>query len=185
MNTHLDFMRDKATTFPEVENPLEVRTMRIWHCKYKSLQSLSNFENLEELVIASFPDGSFDMLSSIIKLRYLSVLHLPKITDLGVLSSMENVESLSLSTSPSWDTSGKCTIVNSLEPVAMMKSLKHLELFGVCSADKSLRALEKCKNLLTARFSQYPEEEVKWFYQTTGVANTFNPKPTFEFNKVS
>jgi hypothetical protein len=176
---HLDLMRDTATVFPSVDRPCEIRTLRVWHCKYKSLQALAGLENLEEVVIATFPDKSLDMLALLNKLRYLSILHMPKVSELEVLAGLESVESLSLSTSPSWDAARKCTIVSSLEPVARMKSLKHLELFGVCPPDKSLAVLENCSTLQSARFSQYSKNEIERFYQATGVVNQFNPKPSF------
>ena len=177
---HLDLMRDTATSFPVVKNPEEVRTLRVWHCKYKSLQALASFGNLEELVLATFPDPSLDILVSLQKLRFLSVLHLPKVTELEALAGLENIETLSLSTSPAWDAAKKCTVINSLEPIARMKSLRHLELFGICPADKSLASLGQCTNIKSARFSQYPKNEVESFYRTTGAANQFNPKPSFE-----
>lgn len=176
---HLELMRDSATTFPKIEHRAEIHTLRIWHCKYKSLQAIAEFQNLEELVIATFPDKSFEIITPLHKLRYLSVLHMPKISELEVLSELVNIESLSLSTSPAWDSIGKCTLIQSLEPLTKMKMLKHLELFGVCPADKSLAVLEQCKSLVSARFSQYPKSEVERFYCATGVTNQFNPKPSF------
>ena len=180
---HLDLMRDTATVFPEREHKDEIRSLRIWHCKYKSLQAVAGFQNLEELEIASFPDKSLEILAPLQKLRYLSILHMPKVSDLEALSMLINIESLSLSTSPAWDSAGKCTIVDSLKPVVSMSALKHLELFGVCSADRSLAVLEQCKSLQSARFSQYPKDEVARFYRVTGVANQFNPKPSFHNDK--
>lgn len=177
---HLDLMRDTATVFPKIEYRSKIRTLRIWHCKYKSLQAVAEFQNLEELVIASFPDASLGILSSLRKLRYLSILHMPKVSELEVLSSLLNIESLSLSTSPAWDSARKRTVVASLKPLVDMKALKHLELFGVSAADKSLTVLEQCISLKSARFSQYSKNEVEHFYHATGVANQFNPKPSFD-----
>lgn len=177
---HLDLMRDTAMVFPRLDNKAEIRTIRVWHCKYKNLRALADFVNLEEIVIATFPDKSLDVLVALTKLRYLSILHMPKVSELEPLSSLKNVETLSLSTSPGWDAAGKCTIVSSLEPLTRMKSLRHLELFGVCPADKSLALLEQCENLQSARFSQYPKKEVERFYQVTGIVNCFNPKPSFQ-----
>ena len=177
---HLDLMRDSSTEFPKIEHQAEIRTLRVWHCKYKSLAPLTELCNLEELVIGSFPDESLETVASLRKLRYLSIVHMPKVTNLEPLSKLGDVESLSLSTSPSWDSAGKRTIVNSIEPLAKMKSLRHLELLGVCPANRSLAVLGQCKNLQSARFSQYPVDEVERFYRLTGVANQFNPEPSFE-----
>jgi hypothetical protein len=176
---HLELMRDRAKTFPAIGLPSEIRKLRVWHCKYKSLRALAEFEELEELVIATFPDDSLEALASLGKLRSLSILHMPRVTSLEALARMERIESLSLATSPAWDAAGKCTIVSSLEPLTKMRSLRHMELFGVCPPDKSLAVLAQCKKLQTARFSQYTKDEVERFYKTSGVANKFNPTPTF------
>ncbi|HNC31975.1 MAG TPA: hypothetical protein PLH49_13365 [Chitinophagaceae bacterium] len=177
--SRLDFMRDKNKRMPAVANPEAVLSMRIWHCKYANLDELSRFCNLEELVIATFPDKTFDVLSGLKNLRYLSILHMPKISDLSPISKLHNLESLSLSTSASWDASRKITKVTSIEPIADLPLLKHLELFGVCPADKSLKPLEKIKTLESARFSQYPEEEMNRFYKATGMTDKFNPESSF------
>ena len=175
----VDLMRDKASKFPTLESKDNIRRMRIWHCKYKTLQPLAEFQHLEELVIASFPDETLEALAPLRKLRYLSILHMPKITDLRELHHLSGLESLALATSPAWDASGKCNVVKSLEPIGVITGLKHIELFGVCQLDKSLAPLEQLKNLRSARFSQYPQAEIDRFFRVTGVLNQFNPKSSF------
>lgn len=179
MTDHVDLVRETAAEFPQIEGRENIRSLRVWHCKYRSLRAVAGFQNLEELVIATFPDISLDAIGSIRRLRYLSILHMPKVTDLQALSGLSDLESLSLQTSPSWDASGKCSVVESLDPIAEIAGLKHLELFGVCPPNKSLAAVELVKGLQTARFSQYPKAEVARFYRLTGVKNGYNPQPTF------
>lgn len=175
---HIDFIRESHVSFSKIENFEDVRSIRVWYCKCKTLKEISRFPNLEELVIASLPDDSLDILSSNRKLRYLSILHLPKVSDLGGLLALRNIEVLSLATSPAWDAARKCSTVNSIEPIASLGSLRHLELFGVCPVGKSLVPLEKCEALETARFSQYPLDEVERFYSVSKVINAFNPGPS-------
>jgi hypothetical protein len=93
------------------------------------------------------------------------------------LARLTQLTSLSLSTLPGWDASGKTTTIRSLEPLAALPALAHLELFGVCPPDKSLGPLEKCQHLRTARFSQYPAADMARFFHQTTVANQFNPEP--------
>lgn len=176
---HIELDRDASKTFPRIERREAVRTARIWHCGYKTLEPLKELCNLEVLVIATFPDSSLDFLAELKFLRYLRILHLPKVTRLDPLEKLERVEVLSLETSPSWDARRKCTIVESLAPIARMPALKHLNLFGVRPKNKSLADLEKCPCLQTARFSQYPDAEVKRFHEATGVADDYVPEPTF------
>lgn len=171
-------MRDPARTFTSAANPDAVRSATVWHCKYKSLEPLIELRNLEELVIASFPDESFEFLGSLEKLRFLRIMHMPKISDIGPLARLTQLTSLSLSTLPSWDASRKITTIQSLEPLAAIPGLAHLELLGICPPDKLLGPLEKCARLQTARFSQYPQAEVDRFFSKMGVANQFTPDPT-------
>lgn len=54
---HLELMRDPSRTFPTVAEPESVLSAKVWHCKYKSLFPMAQLRNLEELVIAGFPEG--------------------------------------------------------------------------------------------------------------------------------
>lgn len=176
---HLELMRDPSHVFPQVADPDSVLSAKVWFCKYKSLGSLAELRNLEELVIAGFPDESFEFLARLEKLRLLSVLHMPKIFDIAPLAKLTQLTSLSLSTLPSWDAARKTTTIQSLEPLAAMPELAHLELFGVCPPDKLLVPLEKCRRLQSVRISQYPQAETSRFYAATNVDNRFNTAPSF------
>lgn len=178
VNSHLELMRDSSKTFPDVGDKSAIRTARIWHCGYRSLTPVADMINLEELVIGTIPDKSLEFLSNLSRLRYLRILHMPKVTNLEILERLTNIEVLSLSTSPSWDAARKCTIVDSLVPIARLPRLKQLELFGVCPTDKSLRDLQLCPGLQSARFSQYPKDEVARFYRDTGLQDTFASEPS-------
>lgn len=168
-------MRDKSKSMPVVENPKAVKSLRIWYCSYKTFAPISAFENLEELVIAGFPDTSLEALSSLHNLQKLHVVHLPKVTDLAPLSCFRELKSLSLETLPSWDSSGKKTVVVSLEPIANIQSLQHLSLFGVVPHDLSLAPIEHCQKLQSAHFQGYPKAEVARFFTATGISNAHNP----------
>jgi hypothetical protein len=176
---HIDLMRDPASIFPTVENIDEITSLRVWYCKYKNFENIAKFQKLEELIIAGFPDETFYAFISLKRLRYLRVLHMPKLKNLQALEQLPKLESLSLATSPSWDASKRKTIVHSLHPLVGIPSLKYLELFGVCSESGDLEDLKNCKKLESAKFSQYPHQQIEEFYRTTGVRDEFLPKPTF------
>jgi hypothetical protein len=177
----LDLMRDSGSNLPQIENPGQIKKLRVWHCKYKSLAGITAFANLEELVIASYPDSGFELLGELKHLRYLSVMHAPKVRSIAPLGALKKLETLSLATSPSWDASGRILEVDSLEPLAELHKLKHLELFGVCPRDRSLRSLERCSALESLRVSQYPEPEVVRFRAKVGLFDgSFNPKSSFD-----
>jgi hypothetical protein len=135
----------------------------MWHCKYTSLVALSGFKNLETLVVASYPDDSFELLSGLMRIKFLGILHFPEVKDLTPLANLQHLESLSLATLPSWDASGRVQVVASLEPISRLYSLRHLELFGVVPPDRKLTPLLNLRAILSARFSKYPEEQVKHF----------------------
>lgn len=176
---HIDLMREVATDFPVIDTKNEVTSLRIWHCKYRTLEGIRQFPNLRTLVVATWPNESLSILSDI-GLEYLRIVHLPKIHDLAPLKDLQRLRALSLQTLPSWDASGKVQQVESLEPISQLSSLEHLELFGVVSTDNSLSAIENCKKLVSARFSKYPKQEVTRFYAFTGLSDAHIPKAEFE-----
>jgi hypothetical protein len=177
---HIGLMREKEVVFPPVEAPLAVHSVCIWHCKYKSLASLSAFANLETLVVATWPDSSFDALAGLANLRYLSILHFPYASDLSPLGGLRGLATLRLSSLPSWDASGKVLNVLSLAPIAQLPNLQHLELFGVCSSGRRLPVEVASKSLRSARFSKYPHSEVQRFRDSTGAANAYAPEPSYD-----
>ena len=176
---NLDFMRDKRKSMPEIVRPEKVKSIRIWHCNYESIDEIKRCKNLEELVVATLPEKNFEFLKNLTSLKYLAIIHLPKITSLDGLDVLMKLEVLSLSTLPSWDASGKITVVSSMEVLSMLKNLKHIELFGVLPETMSLSALKKCRNLVSARFSKYPKKVVQEFYKTTGIEDDWAPEAKF------
>jgi hypothetical protein len=179
---HVELMKDSSKRLPLVDGFENASSMRVWYCKYNDFSALSMYSSLRELVIAGYPEKTLGILQGLRHLTYLSIVHLPKVVELKPLSLLHNLCSLSLSTLPSWDSSKRFTIVESLDPIREIVSLRHLELFGIFPADKSLSAIERCRSLLSARFSQFPREVVDKFYTDTGVLNEFNPRPLFESN---
>ena len=170
---HIDLIRTREKEFPtdlEFEN---ITVLRIWHCKYKSLEAISKCTNLEVLIIATFPDQSFEFLSSLKRLKELSILHMPKLSDLDGIEALDKLEKLSLRTLPSWDSSGKKTIIDSLSPLTKLKKLSNLELLGVITPSKDLSSLLKCKELKTVRVGGYGKKQEKEFYATCGLADDF------------
>ena len=61
-------------------------------------------------------------------------------------------------------------------PLASLRALKHIQLFGVRPTDKSLMPLERCPALMSGRFSKFPKAEVRRFYEATGVYDDWIPE---------
>ena len=155
---HVEFIRDKSRQMSQIRDPHLVHSMKVWHCNFKTLQPISARTNLKTLIIGTFPDDSFRILSSLNQLEHLEVLHLPKVTQLDHLTKLQELSTLRLATLPSWDASGKVTTIDSLDPLTRLPNLKHLELFGIRPSDKSLAPLEQCPQLVSVRVSKYPTE---------------------------
>jgi hypothetical protein len=173
----VDLMRDKAKNMPDDGGAAAASALRVWHCNYKSLAGLRRYTNLRTLVIATYPDGDLEPIAALERLEYLSLLHLPKVTTLAALRRLPHLRTLRLATLPSWDSSGKVTTVDSLKPLVDLPHPAHLELFGVRPADKSLRDLEVAPSLVSVRVSKYPKDEVRRFYEATGLSDNFAPSP--------
>ena len=176
--TAFDLVRDTAKELPVI--PIDTQKLRIWFCKYRTLEAVQRLPQLDELVIAGMPDADISYLSQLKHLKHLSIVGLAKVKNIDFLNSLVKLETLSFSTPPSWDASSKKIIVDSISPIASLPQLLHLELFGVMDKRHSLEALRHCPKLLTARFSQYPRQIVDEFYQVTGTNNQANPQGHFE-----
>lgn len=164
---------------PLQDEPKSVISIKVWHCKYKSLNELSEYSNLKAVEIATFPDDTMNVIGSLTELEWLRIIHLPKIKALTSLGNLSKLKCLSLATLPSWDASGKVTTVQSLDPLTRIDSLQHLELFGVRPIDKSLSDLYRCKNLKSVRIHKYPKKQTLEYYETTGMSDAFMPNNEF------
>ncbi len=174
---HLELMRDKSKVMPRIDSPLEVRSIRIWHCKYESLEQINKCKNLEVLVVASLPEADLKFLNNFKNLKYLSVIHLPRINDLSPLEALVSLETVSLSTLPSWDSSGKVTVVSTLAPLVNLPRLKYLELLGVRPENKSPLELVSSRSLVSIRLSKFAKKLEKELYEKTGLASDWAPEP--------
>jgi hypothetical protein len=170
----VDLVREKCKVMPALDG--RIRHLRIWHCSYQTLMPVGRLLNLRTLVIATYPDVSLEPLRPLINLRYLSIVHLPRIRDLSPLADLHRLQTLSLATLPSWDSTGRVPEVESLEPIVKLPSLRHLALLGVRTRTKSLAALIASPCLESAKFSKYPHTAVDRFYASTKVSNTHVPE---------
>ena len=173
----MDLFRLRETQL-EVTGRLRLVTdLRVWFCSYRSLAGLAELQNLQTLVIAGYPDETFEAVRNLSRLEYLQVGHLPGVTDLEPLADLTSLSVLRLSTLPSWDSSGRVTEVCSLGPLAKLPRLRHLELFGVRPPSRSLAELEESTSLRTVRVSKYPQKEVRRYQTSTGISDDFAPAP--------
>lgn len=118
------------------------------------------------------------ILEHLTQLRYLRIVHLPKVSSLAPLAALSRLRSLSLATLPSWDGSKKI-VVDSLAPLTELPALEHLELFGICAPDNSLAPLERCTHLRSVRVNGYLRKKTARFYSATGLSDDFIPPPSF------
>lgn len=175
-----DHVRDKSRIFPTEGEPEAFTALRIWHCSYRSLAALERFTNVETLVIASYPDPDLVPLGSLRHLRHLRILHLPQVTDLAPIAELAELRVVRLETLPSWDSSGKVTTVASLQPLAALPHLTHLQLFGVRPPSRSLADLETSGSLRSLRVTKFPRAEVRRFREATGINDAWAPPPDVE-----
>jgi hypothetical protein len=158
---HLELMRDRAGTFPDVPEPLRITSAKVWHCRYASLAPLGSLLNLRRLEIATYPDPSFDLLTQLRLLEELHVTHMPEIRELSPMATLKNLRVLTLATLPSWDPSGKVTEVRSLAPLAALPKLEELELFGVVPTSRMADELLANSSLRRVRLSKFARGEAE------------------------
>ena len=158
---HLDLERETAKTFPTLEEPQAITSARIWMCKYRSLAPLADLRNLQTLEIANYPDETLEPVGELAALEDLRILHLPKVTDLRPLARLHQLRRLALETSPGWDSSGKVSEVESLDPLIQLPHLVRLTLYGVVPHGRSVDAIIENPSIRKVRVSKYPKAEVK------------------------
>lgn len=170
---HLELIRDKSRAFPSVEEGDKLTSITIWHCAYNDLSPVGGLLNLTRIKVAGYPNDNLNCISQLPNLEYLSLLHLPNITDLSPIGACKKLRVLRLHTLPSWDSSGKRTFVDSLAPIAGLPQLQDLELFGVCPITKDPSELAKSRSLERVRLSKYLKKKVDAYYSETGVGSDF------------
>ena len=167
---HVDLIRDKASRLPELPSPESITSLKVWHCGYGSLAPIYALPNLRRLVIASYPDSTFEPLRSLQWLEDLEILHFPHASSLAPLAMLLGLRSLRLASLPSWDASSKRLKVESLAPIAALPRLEVLHLLGVVPPNNSLVELERSKSLREARIHGYGKSELERFFAATGIA---------------
>lgn len=50
---HIEYMRDKSKEMPVIDCPIEIKSMTIWHCNFRSFAEISKCVNLEQFQVAS------------------------------------------------------------------------------------------------------------------------------------
>ncbi|MCZ8158465.1 MAG: hypothetical protein O9256_00985 [Rhizobiaceae bacterium] len=166
---HVDLLRKKARVFPALPSADSVTSLRVWHCKYGSLEPIRAFAGLQKLVIATYPDNSFENLSQLLALEELEIIHFPRVTTLEPLARLPRLRVLKLASLPSWDSSSKRLKVDSLEPLAHLPKLEVLHLLGVVPPSRSLAELEASTTLKAVRLLGYSAKERERFLQVTRV----------------
>ncbi len=163
---HVELIRDKSRLFPAVQDPRTVQSLKIWHCKYKTLAPVQELVSLRELTIATYPDDSFEMLAPLERLERLRILHFPRVTSLAPLARLQRLRSVILESLPSWDAARRRLVVESLSPLAALPTLESIQLLGVVPESRSLAALDSVKSLRFARFHGFGAAEQDRFFSS-------------------
>jgi hypothetical protein len=137
----LELINEKAKNFPKIENPLDFNEIRIWYCNYRSLSLLSDFQNLENIEILGYPDSSLELIGRLSNVKYLRIMHMPRVNDLSPLSNLKLLERLELAVLFSWN---RQQHIKSLQPLNKLSNLQIVELHGVYPDDGSLQSLLSC-----------------------------------------
>ena len=110
-----------------------------------TLDDLERFRDRPRLSL----DGcdSLAVLSEMPQLEFLSIQHFPKVTSLEPLRSLSNLRYLSLSTTTTWDGTGRHLSVDSFEPLATLKNLEILQILAVIPKRGRLEPLSSIASL--------------------------------------
>lgn len=175
---HVDLAGDMRRAMPVVDNAWDVGSLRIWNCRYTTLRPLEEYPNLRTLLISAYPDDSFDPVSELRHLRYLSVTGISRPLDLTPLGQLGTLETLQLEAPK--PPGAQAQEVPSFDPLGNCRALRHVSIYGMRPQDRSLRGLERCADLVVARFDAVPEQEVARFYAVRGKLEGRIPPPRFD-----
>lgn len=151
---HLEYVLDQGSELPLHYSGI-VESLKIWHCKFKSLDTLPAFSKLRSLVIGGFPLESFSILEELPLLRELRVVHFPRVSDIDALGSLRELEMLSLSALPDWNALHERQRVASLAPLGKLHKLRVIDLFGVVPDVGGLLPLGACRHLTQMQLLGY------------------------------
>jgi hypothetical protein len=155
---HIEYMLDPRSELP-IHYSGVAKSLKIWHCKFESLDALPAFSKLRSLVIAGFPLESFSILGKLPHLRELHVVHFPRISDIEPLGSLRNLEILSLSTLPDWHALHERQRVASLAPLGKLHKLRVIDLLGVVPDAGGLLPLSACRHLTQVQLLGYSAKD--------------------------
>lgn len=143
----LELVRLPDRVFPTLESPLRYKYLRVWHCRYETLQPIEQFRNLVQLEILTVPDDNLSFLPSLTKLKRLKIIHFPKVSDLNPIGKLHDLVELELNCLFSWFQSRKRITVESFKPISKLSKLKTLDLAGVDPLDGDVLCLRSCSAL--------------------------------------
>ena len=83
--TAFDLVRDTEKQLPDI--PIDTQKLRIWYCKYRTLEAVRRLPLINELVIAGMPDADINYLSQLKHLKHLSIVGLAKVKNIDFLNS--------------------------------------------------------------------------------------------------
>ncbi len=135
--------------------------LSFWNVGFTHFGELEKLPNLQALRIFCYPLATLDPIGKATSLTSLRICHFPKVKSLVPLQNLKNLTDLSLETLPSWDGSGKRHPIDSLKPLAKLKSLKNLHMTGVLAKDLDLRPLAELKHLRKIFIGNiYPQKQL-------------------------
>lgn len=158
---HLDLRRDTAKTFPKLADPESFTSLRVWHCKYRTLSPIKQLTNLRRVEIAGMPDDSLQVLASLKKLEWLSIRHLPRVRSLGPLAELTALKYLELRSTVDANQASPRTLVDSLLPLSRLPELVHLTLVEIGAFGEPLTVLERCRSLRSITVEGFPATDIR------------------------
>ena len=160
MARELMIVGDRQHTFPHIPQPLAITHARVRGCRYDDWAALGELTELVSLEVLDWLAADLEPLRALTKLEQLQLHHLPHVASLDPLADLVSLRRLILATTPGWDSSGKVTEVDSLEPLRHLP-LEEVNLFGVRPESRSVDELLEIPTLRVARLSKFPVAEIR------------------------
>ena len=146
----MQLLRKTEKVFPELENPESITELKIVHCKYKNIDNIKNLINLVNLDYTGFPNTDFDVFSSLLNLKDISICDMRYVNKIDGIKKLNNLEKISFRVLPNWHFQKKKTYVESFNDLSSLKNITFLRIYSIHPIDNDftfIRSLTSLKEL--------------------------------------
>lgn len=123
----------------------EVESLTIWRCTGVDYNILQKTQNLKVLELTNYPYETLADIKQNIGIEKIKIVGIPKLNDITTIKDFKKITSVSIETSPSWDSQKKFAKIKDIKALYDLPYLREVLIVGFDIADfNSDDFLERC-----------------------------------------